>query len=253
MKQNKKWLWLLLGVMLSTQITQAQDTLNLRPFLKAKLAQLNKTKVYTNYLYDQIPVSTNPHLYAGVQIDSLNLDAYNYRQLMLQHVAAKLNNDNFLTDYNIIDSINNFYFSQNKIAINVLSNVYQKIRADALDSGYIYYNNDSNFVSNADTSLNPYTAFNVFAAGTWSPAYSGLNQQFILPSSLFTNNIVNEIQKIEFKTNGSEWTRIYFDQGFEYNFADSGTINISLKFTYATSEVTQVGFTFYLGKKSNLF
>lgn len=163
MKKNK-WLWLLLSVMLSTQTTIGQDSLNLRPFLKAKIAQLNKAKVSTNYLYDQVPVSTYPHFYAGVQIDSLNLDAYNYRQLVFQHVAAKLNNDNFLNDYHTIDSINDVYFAQNKIAINLLSNVYHKIRADAVDSGYISYDNDSNFVSNADTSLNPFTAFNVFAA-----------------------------------------------------------------------------------------
>jgi hypothetical protein len=251
MKKQNKWLWLLLSVMLSTQITKGQDSLNLRPFLKAKIAQLNKAKVTTNYLYDQIPVSTYPHFYAGVQIDSLNLDAYNYRQLVFQHVAAKLNNENFLNDYKVIDSINDVYFAQNKIAINLLSNVYQKIRADAVDSGYIGYDKDSNFVSNTDTSLNPYTAFNVFAAGTWSPAYSGINQQFIIPSSLFIKNITDQIQKIEYKINNSEWARAYFDQGFELTFADSGLKTMSIKMTYANGNIFQVGFNFFIGKKAN--
>jgi len=231
---------------------QNNDSVSYARQLRLKLSLLDKTKAYTGYLYDQAPVSIPPNLYSGLDVDTVRPDAYDFRTLIRQHQAAYINDPNNTDLYKKLDSINNYYQSQGVIPVNVLHFAYDKLRYDAIDNGYLQYNNstDSQLIIGPDITHSPFVGFNVFASAPWYGSYSGLNVKFIFPSSLFISNLHNPVTKMEFKTEGTDWITVSENQPIEVSYESSGmkwgSLRISVQIDNENIIMLASGFKFYV-------
>ncbi|MFI5222297.1 MAG: hypothetical protein ACHQK8_08230, partial [Bacteroidia bacterium] len=156
-----------------------------------------------------------------------------------------------------MDSINSYYQSQGLISINILNFGYDKIHFEALDNGYVQYNNstDSLLINGPDTSHSPFVGFNVFSSAPWYVFHSGLTARYVFPSSLFTSNLNNTITKIEFKTEGTDWQTVLNGEVIEVNYEDTGlkwgSVKITLQDENMRPVVLQSGFKIFFGKKGD--